>query len=129
MADVITFKGETIFDSADTDDTGIGWSFSPGALVQEANEVGPSIGIGYWVKPGNVATSSHTLDLQWRTATPATIRVAIEALATATTGALVIPIWGTIAKLRLSGVGAFECNPSDSGKFTLKTSLTFTGYP
>lgn len=127
MAETITFKGTTIWDGATN---GAGYDFTPSALVVNITEAGAPLGTGYWIKQGNTTPATHTLDLNWATTDKAALRSAIEALATATLGSLVLPDWGTFTNCRLSGVGTFDSRKSSSSTgYIVTATLTFTQYP
>lgn len=126
MADVITLKGTTIFDSATT---GVGWVFSAGSAVEDANEERAPLGTGYWVKPAGVPAVEHSLTLDWVAADPAAIKAALEALRGVTLGNLVVPIWGTYANCRLSKIADWTSDPVDGNAYAVKTTLTVTQYP
>lgn len=128
MSDVITFRGTTIFNTATTSPRGIGWSLSPGMLAQDAIEATPAQGIGTFVKAGNVPPATHTLELAWFATDAGALRLSIEALATTTTGSLVLPVWGTLARCRLDGASGWEAIPTDGG-YLVKASLSFVQYP
>lgn len=126
MPEQITFRGSVLWDDSVT---GAGWSFTPGATVEAAIEAKAPLGDGYWIKPAGRELTSHSLELTWLTSDPGGLRAAVQALASATLGTLVVPGWGSFSRCRLSGVGNFTPQKSEGAKYLVSTSLTFTQYP
>jgi hypothetical protein len=127
MPEQISFKGTVFWDDSAG---GAGWKFTPGILVNAAVEAKAPLGTGYWVKPAGVDAVTHTLEVSYRSTAKATLMASLRALATATTGSLVVPGgWGTFTKCRLSAISPLDDFASDGGAYMVRTSLTFTQYP
>ena len=124
---VISFRGTTIWSSATN---GAGWRFAPGARVRESVDKTAPLGDGTWSLPGRLPEVEHSLELQWRAATPAVIEALIAGLAgNISRGALVVPGYRAYPYCRLSGVGSFDSFKSDSATgYIVRTTLTFTEY-
>jgi hypothetical protein len=124
---VISFRGVTIWDSAVN---GVGWRFVPGVPVREAVDKRARLGDGSWSLGGPMGEVEHSLSIQWRTNSPATIEAMVRGLAgSVERGALVVPDFGTYQNCRLSAVGAMEPMKSDQATgWIISTTLTFTEY-
>lgn len=124
----ILYRGTVIWDSSTN---GVGWSFRPVPPVASAIEKKAPLGVGYWVLPDGVESVSYTLELQWRSATPAVIESLVRGVsASATRGTLVVPAYGTYQNCRLSAVSELDSFRSDEETgYITRGSLTFTEYP
>lgn len=127
MADTITYRGSAIWSNA-TD--GAGYSFRPATPRREVMETrAPNGGVGYWIQDNGVEAVTHTLEVAWRHAVPATLLANIQAAAMdSTLGSLVVPVWGTFTNCRLEGVEWGESQGSD-GVYLIRATLTFRQYP
>ena len=125
MAETITFRGSTIWSDAAG---GVGYRMRLGSKVPEVVENPSEIGVGVWLKPANTRAADHILELQWVTATPATPRATILALAGITRGSLVVPSHGTITNLRLYDISDWDQSPIEGG-YALRVALTFREDP
>lgn len=125
MADVITFRGATIFSTASG---GVGYAMRPASLGDGMMEIGPPQGKGYWLKEGNPEPADHDLELTFLAASVSGVRAAIDALMTGETGSLVVPDWGTFTNCRLMTPTWGVATGSDVGKI-VPVTLSFRQYP
>lgn len=124
MAEVITFKGTELWSTANG---GAGWSFVAGSLAPQVIRSEAQLGVGVWRKVGNTAGATHRLELQRRTTDPEGWRRALEGLAGATAGVLVVPGRGSIT-CTLESCGEFSAFKTDVG-YVVSTALTFVEDP
>lgn len=125
MPETISFRSTTIWSDASG---GVGYKLTLGSKVPQVIEVPAEIGVGVFLKSGNTSAADHVLELQWVTASPATPRAAILALAGINRGALVVPSHGTISNVRLYDISDWQQEPIDGG-YLLRAALTFREDP
>jgi hypothetical protein len=125
MADVILFRGTTIWDGATN---GAGWSFRRNLMGEGVVEAQAPLGDGYWLKPASKAAVTHSLELAWRVTDKGALAAMISGLMTPALGSLVIPGEGTFTKCRLSEASEFESFKSDGSAYVVRSTLTFTQY-
>lgn len=123
---VITFSGHTVWAAATN---GVGWRLLPGVPVGGDVEKKAPLGEGWWVLPGGAEATDHTLELQWRAATPSVIETLLRNIPRGVTGALVVPGYSTKARCRLAGISDLDSFKSDAVTgWIVKATLTFREY-
>lgn len=98
MADVITFRGLTLYSSLAG---GVEWQFTHGGGLMEEHELVPApLGRGYFEREGNMAVPVHTLRLAWVVGDVAALRASVVGVLRGGRGTLVVPGEGNLTNCR-----------------------------
>ena len=124
MADIVTFRGTTIYDGANGG--GACGLLTPQPGGKEIIENAPPQGVGSFSKEGRKIERELSLQLIFHTATPFAVVVQIEGLRGATRGTLTVPVHGSFSNCAL--VSADVVRFEKSKLWLLEMKLTFRQY-
>lgn len=127
MASII-YRGTTIWNDSTN---GAAFDWRPGLATQQTIFVPASIGVGYWLKRGNVPINYNLLALYWYASSPEGIRGLIRGVAAdagAETDTLSLPTIGDIEGQILVEVSDFAFRKVDGG-YLVSCLLTFAEVP
>lgn len=126
MADVITFKGVSIFNSSGW---GRGYNFVPGVPTQDAIEEASPLGSGFWIKPTGWRPGDHQLSAAWALGTPRELEDMLRGVGGASLGTLVVPTHGTYTRCRLMASSLEAPIKGGGGLYLVRGVLVFREYP
>lgn len=124
----ITYRSTTLWNDSTN---GAAFDWRPNAAVQETIIVPASIGVGHWLKRGNVPIVYNLLILDWFAASPEGMRDLIKGVgvdAGTEVDTLSLPTLGDVPDQLLVSVGEFAIRKVDGG-YIVSTVLTFAEIP